>query len=74
MSNYMILPGFLKLMNGNIYYNEYELGSNHEEENFLMDTSMCSNECSENIETIIERQKVSSISASCLKILSSWKV
>ena len=71
MSNYMILPGFLKLMNGNIYDNEYELGSNHEEENFLMDTSMRSNECSENIETIIERQKVSSISVSCLKILSS---
>ena len=61
-------------MNGNIYDNEYELGSNHEEENFLMDTSMRSNECSENIETIIERQKVSSISVSCLKILSSWKV
>ena len=71
MSNYMILPGFLKLMNGNIYDNEYELGSNQEEENFLMDTSMRSNECSENIETIIERQKVSSISVSCLKILSS---
>ena len=71
MSNYMILPGFLKLINGNIYDNEYELGSNHEEENFLMDTSMRSNECSENIETIIERQKVSSISVSCLKILSS---
>ena len=36
-------------MNGNIYDNEYKLGSNYEEENVLMDTRMCSNECSENI-------------------------
>ena len=41
-------------MNGNIYNNEYELGSNHEEENFWMDTRMRSNECPENIGTIIE--------------------
>ena len=57
MSNYMILPGFLKLMNGNIYDNEYKLGSNHEEENFLMDTSMYSNERSENIETILRDKR-----------------
>ena len=50
----MILPGFLTLMNGNIYDNEYKLGSNYEEENVLMDTRMCSNECSENTGTITE--------------------